>query len=93
MMRAAEKAGNIVQVGFQRRQSLAFKKAKELIDAGKAGKIHQIEAQINYNPVLVDNTIQTPPSSLDWDLWLGTAPKRAFNNGYIPANWRDNVDH
>ena len=29
---------------------------------------------------------------MDWDLWLGTAPKRAFNPLYIPANWRGWVD-
>ena len=31
MVNAARKAGNIVQLGFQRRQSVAFAKAKELI--------------------------------------------------------------
>ena len=25
------------------------------------------------------------PSSLNWDLWLGPAPKRAFNNDYFPG--------
>jgi len=42
-------AGNIVQVGFQRRQSEAFKKAKELIEDGKIGNIHQIAAQIHWD--------------------------------------------
>ena len=28
------------------------------------------------------------PSTLDWDLWLGTAPFRPFNNGYLPFDWR-----
>jgi len=35
MVNAANAAGNIVQVGFQRRQSNAFKKTKELIESGK----------------------------------------------------------
>jgi predicted dehydrogenase len=34
MVNAWKKAGNIVQVGFQRRQSQAFMKAKELIESG-----------------------------------------------------------
>lgn len=28
---------------------------------------------------------ETPPSNLHWDLWLGPAPKRAFNNVYFPG--------
>ena len=50
MVNAAKKAGNIVQVGFQRRQAESFKKAKELIESGRIGEVHQIVAQIHYNP-------------------------------------------
>ena len=33
------------------------------------------------------------PDSLDWDLWLGTAPKRPFVKGiYHPGNWRRWID-
>ena len=38
MVRAAELAGNMVQIGFQRRQSDSYKKTKELIEGGKIGK-------------------------------------------------------
>jgi predicted dehydrogenase len=69
MIKAAKKAGNIVQIGFQRRQSKAFKKAKDLLQDGRIGKIHQIGAQIHYTPGLLDHTIQNPPASLDWDTW------------------------
>ena len=47
MMTAAKKAGNIVQIGFQRRQSNAFRKAKELIQSGTLGTVHEIGAQIH----------------------------------------------
>ena len=88
MMRAAEKAGNIVQLGFQRRQSAAFKKAKELIEGGKAGKIHQIGAQINYNPSIGDTSIQAPPASLDWESWCGPAPKLDYRPSIGHKAWR-----
>ncbi|MDR0794417.1 MAG: Gfo/Idh/MocA family oxidoreductase [Chitinophagaceae bacterium] len=32
------------------------------------------------------------PKELDWELWLGTAPKRDFNPAYLPAIWRGWVD-
>ncbi|HNX79352.1 MAG TPA: Gfo/Idh/MocA family oxidoreductase, partial [Prolixibacteraceae bacterium] len=44
MVKAAQKAGNIVQIGFQRRQSKAFLTAKEMIATGDLGKVHRVEA-------------------------------------------------
>jgi predicted dehydrogenase len=88
MVKAAQKAGNIVQIGFQRRQSKAFAKAKELIGDGKIGKVHQIGAQIHYNPVLADATIQAPPASLDWEMWCGPAPKLDYRPIIGHKAWR-----
>lgn len=88
MVRAAQKAGNIVQVGFQRRQSRAFNKVKELIGQGTIGNVHQIAAQINYNPVPQDTTIQAPPASLDWEEWCGPAPKLEYRPSIGHIAWR-----
>jgi predicted dehydrogenase len=88
MVAAAQKAGNVVQIGFQRRQSNAFKKAKDLIQAGTLGKVHEIGAQIHYNPVLADTNIQAPPSSLDWDAWCGPAPKLDYRPNIGHKAWR-----
>jgi predicted dehydrogenase len=30
----------------------------------------------------------TVPSELDWDIWLGPAPRRRYNPEYHPYNWR-----
>jgi predicted dehydrogenase len=88
MVKAARKAGNIVQIGFQRRHSRAFMKAKEMIAAGDVGKLHQVGAQIHYNPVLPDNTIQAPPPELDWDQWCGPAPKLDYRPSIGHKAWR-----
>jgi len=88
MVKAAQETGNIVQIGFQRRQSEAFAKTKEMIQEGVAGKIHQIGAQIHYNPILKDNTIQTPPASLDWEAWCGPAPKLPYSPNIGHLAWR-----
>ena len=88
MVKAAEKAGNIVQLGFQRRQSEAFRKTKELLDNGRIGNLHQVIAQINYNPVLQNNTIQPPPASLDWEEWCGPAPKLDYRPSIGHMAWR-----
>jgi len=88
MVNAWKKAGNIVQIGFQRRQSQAFKKAKGLIETGRIGDIHQIVAQIHYNPVPQDTKIQPPPASLDWEEWCGPAPKLDYRPSIGHKSWR-----
>jgi predicted dehydrogenase len=88
MVNAANKAGNIVQIGFQRRQSKAFQKAKELIESDKIGTVHQIVAQIHFNPILKDTTIQPPPVSLDWEEWCGPAPKLDYRPSIGHSTWR-----
>ena len=88
MINAAEKAGNIIQIGFQRRQSMAFRKTKELIDSGRIGNVHQINAQIYYNPELKDTTKQPPPASLDWEEWCGPAPRLDYCPNIGHMAWR-----
>jgi len=88
MVSAAQKAGNIVQIGFQRRQSEAFRKTKELIADGTIGNVHQITAQIHYIPGPQDTTIQAPPTSLDWEEWCGPAPKLDYRPSIGHKSWR-----
>jgi predicted dehydrogenase len=88
MIRAANKAGNIVQIGFQRRQSKAFKYAKQYINGGNAGNIHQIVAQIHYQATPGDTTVQPPPPSLDWDEWCGPAPMLDYRPSIGHRLWR-----
>jgi len=88
MVNVAKKTGNIVQVGFQRRQAESFKKAKELIEAGRIGDVHQVVAQIHYNPGQQDTKIQPPPVSLDWEEWCGPAPKLDYRPSIGHKSWR-----
>jgi predicted dehydrogenase len=88
MVNAAGKAGNIIQVGFQRRQAESFKKAKELIEGGRIGEVHQVVAQIHYNPGPQDTRIQPPPATLDWEEWCGPAPKLDYRPSIGHMSWR-----
>jgi len=88
MVNVWKKTGNIVQVGFQRRQSEAFKKTKEIVESGRIGDVHQIVAQIHYNPGPQDTKIQPPPESLDWDEWCGPAPKLDYRPSIAHRSWR-----
>jgi predicted dehydrogenase len=88
MVAAAKRAGRIVQVGFQRRQSRAFKDAAAYLRGGGAGRIVQVDAQINYAANPPSATPQDPPPSLDWEAWCGPAPKLPYAPNVGHFAWR-----
>jgi predicted dehydrogenase len=89
MRDAARKTGRIVQVGTQRRSGEHFRSAVEYVASGRLGKICAIKAWM----CQVRKSIGTPadgpvPAGVDYDAWLGPAPKRAFNSNRFHYNWR-----
>lgn len=88
MVNAWKKAGNLVQIGFQRRQSDAFKAAKEYIASGKPGRVVQVDVNIHYNANPPDPKPIDPPATLDWDLWCGPAPKIPYSLAVGHRSWR-----
>lgn len=85
---AAKRPHQVVQVGFQRRQSAAFKAVKQFIAEGNLGRVVQAEAQINAKVGLKDPTHTSPPPSLDWDLWCGPGPLIPYSQQVGHISWR-----
>ncbi len=82
MVAAAKKHNRITQIGTQQRTIPHYKEAIDLMQSGGIGKLTHVEC---WN---VDNRIQhrsgptpdsEPPAALDYDFWLGQAPKRPYN--------------
>lgn len=88
MVDAAKASKQIIQVGFQRRMSSAFREARDFIQEGNIGKVVQIDVQIHYPARLKDPTPQPPPPSLDWDAWCGPAPKLPYSPQIGHFSWR-----
>lgn len=88
MVEAVTRSGRIVQVGFQRRQSPAFRAVREHLEAGHAGRIVCAEANIHYTAGTKDPTPQDPPASLDWDRWCGPAPLIPYSPQVGHMDWR-----
>ena len=87
---AAERYNRIVQVGNQRRSAPDYAAVKEYIASGKLGRIRFVRAWayldwVRWIPPVTDSN---PPDSVDYDMWLGPAPKRAFNQNRFHFNWR-----
>jgi predicted dehydrogenase len=89
MRDAARKYDRVVQVGTQRRSSEHFRSAVDYVASGKLGKICMVKAWM----CQVRGSIGKPPDGpvppgVDYDLWLGPAPKRPFNRNRFHYNWR-----
>src|SRR5579884_3244453 len=82
MVQAARKYNRVVQAGTMQRSAKHFQQAVEIVRNGDLGDITFVRTW-NYgngdpegwgNPPDGD-----PPPNLDWDMWLGPAPKHTFN--------------
>ncbi|MFK7767941.1 MAG: Gfo/Idh/MocA family protein [Mariniblastus sp.] len=68
--------GRIVQVGTQQRSTFnLFTKAIAMVAEGRVGKIKRIQCAIGGAPSSPAIPVAEVPDSLDWDRWLGPAPK------------------
>jgi len=82
MVEAARQHRRIVQVGTQQRSAPHFRFAVQIVQDGDLGDVTFVRTW-NYGNELPDGigdpADSTPPPGLDWDMWLGPAPKRPFN--------------
>jgi predicted dehydrogenase len=81
MTNAARRFKRVVQVGTQQRSGLHFQEARKLLQEGYIGKIVncRIASFRNIMPGFGAPPDSTPPSELDYETWLGPAPKRPYN--------------
>jgi predicted dehydrogenase len=80
MIQAARKHQRIVVVGTQRRHGRGVGEAAKQVESGKIGKIHSIRIASNRNiyPGFGKAPVGEPPSALDYEMWLGPAPKKPY---------------
>ena len=89
MLSAARKYGRVVQVNTQRRSTPHLEEARDIIQQGKLGKIAMVETCCYYHMRARGNPPdQAPPDHLDWEMWTGPAPMRAYNPIAHPRGWR-----
>lgn len=84
----------VTQMGIQGLSNLETRRFVELIRAGVLGKVREVHCWTDrpgawwVQGVDRPKGISSPPSTLDWDLWVGAAPWRPFNPAYLPFKWR-----
>ncbi len=89
IIRAAKKYNRVVQQGSQMRSSPVTEKAGKLLAEGIIGEVKVARAWTAETRQLVKPVPDgQPPSGVDYDRWLGPAPKHAFNKYRFHGTWR-----
>jgi predicted dehydrogenase len=93
---AARKHDRVFQVGSQQRSDQEFRRACEYVRSGRVGKLQTVYVNVGPSSKPCDLPEEMLEPGLDWDRWLGPAPKRAYNSVLSPRgvhkhfpNWRN----
>jgi predicted dehydrogenase len=89
---AARKYKVATQMGNQGHSGEGIRLVCEWIWDGAIGPVREVHAWTN-RPIWPQGTdrpadIPPIPDTLDWNLWLGPAPERAYHPAYLPFDWR-----
>jgi predicted dehydrogenase len=95
MVQASDYYKRIVQVGQQQRSGYPFIESMKLIKDGTIGKLRKVNIWSNFNygtgaRIAEDSLV---PEGVDFDMWLGPAPLRPFNQSRFHGNWRHFWDY
>jgi predicted dehydrogenase len=79
---AVNKHKRISQIGTQIHATENYRRVVEWVRSGKLGPIGVVRTfnVMNQGPNGIGRApVEAPPEGLDWNMWLGPAPKRPFN--------------
>lgn len=88
LVAAQRKYGKKVQMGNQQRSAKTSGMAVADIRNGAIGTVYKAEAYYSNSRSSIGLGKEIPiPSSLDWELWQGPAPREAYRDNVHPYNW------
>jgi predicted dehydrogenase len=88
MIEAAHKYQRLVQVGMQSRSNAHKQRAVKLLREGTIGEVYMAKALCFKRRRSIGHKPDSPvPPGVDWDLFLGPAPMRPFNELRFKYNW------
>lgn len=90
MLAAAKRYGKMVQVGQWQRSGKHYRQAIDYVQSGELGNIRLVKvwAYQGWMKPIEPKPDSTPPEGVDYDMWLGPAPKRPFNPNRFHFNFR-----
>lgn len=97
MQKVAKEEGVCTQMGNQGHAEDGLRRSVELLQAQAIGPVREVHIWTDRPSRFWKNGLDKPagqpvPEYLAWDLWLGPASKRGYNEVYHPDGWRGFVD-
>ncbi len=94
LVEAADKYKLIVQDGAEQRSNPCAKSMADFLHDGKLGEVYMAKGLCYKWRDTIGKTPDGPvPAGVDYDLWLGPAPKRSFSKNRFHYNWHWNWDY
>lgn len=95
MVAAARKYNRVISVGQQQRSGYHWNEMIKYIRSGELGKISRVRvwANFRYGAGQLPVADAEVPAGVDYDMWLGPAPKRPFNQQRFHGSWRMFYDY
>ena len=94
LLKSLKKHDRIFQLGTQIHAGDNYHRVVEIIKAGTIGKVHTVRLwKKGFSPGLGRPTPQTPPPTLNWDMWLGPAPYVDYVPERCHLNYRYFLDY
>ena len=90
MIAALKKHKRVVQMGSQHRSTERIKSALAYIKTGVLGRCLVAKAweSSKQGPIGFPADEPNPPAGVDYEMWMGPAPKRPFNRNRFHGRWR-----
>ena len=79
----------VTQMGTQIHAGDNYRRAVEIIQAGQIGPVSRVHVWMG-GSIRPGTRAKTgmPPSTIDYDLWIGPAPYRPYSESHCHFNWR-----
>jgi predicted dehydrogenase len=93
LIEAAEKYKLIVQDGAEQRSNPCAQSMAKYLHSGKMGEVYMAKGLCyKWRDTIGKTPDEAVPAGVDYDIWLGPAPKRPFSKNRFHYNWHWNWD-
>lgn len=89
MMQTAADKKLVTQMGTQIHAEDNYRRAVEIVQAGVLGPVRRVHVWCQKQPEVRHLNYKGPlPKGLDYEMWLGPAPRRPYDPAFLPFHWR-----